>query len=270
LKHGGIFGIVTKRKGKHRHKRGYPVAVLIGFEENHAVLWRVFSKMVKPYITVELDRKRVDKKQLYLFHESVVDALRPMLKEGTRSIVVTAPMKTNYAREFLDHVQKHHAWLVRSGGPNAAVFGELVGSANQLHEVGDLVKTEEFHKAISKTTLGEANRILCLLEKHLNTVGDADVLCSIKEIEQLVYSQWKRGDPKPEYLLLTDRYLEGHKEKNRVHRLLQISKNKNIKTRVFKVETVVGSRLSQFGGIVLLTELERELKADREMNDKCT
>jgi len=261
LKYGGAYGIVAKRKGKHRHKRGYPVAVLIGFEEKHAVLWRVFSKTVKPYTTVELYRKRIDKKHLYIFHEAVVDALRPMLKEGTRSIVVTAPMKTNYTREFLDHIQKHHAWLVQSRGPNTATFGELIGSANQPHEVSDLVKTEEFRKVISKTTLGDANRILCMLEKRLNTVGDAaGVLYSLKEIEKLVYSQWKRDDPKPEYLLLTDRYLEDHKGKNRIHRLLQISKNKNIKTRVVKAETLMGNRLSQFGGLVFFTETGRDLK----------
>jgi len=46
---------------------------------------------VKLSLRLELDGKRTDEKVLYNFHESVVDALKPVLKEGVRSIVVTSP-----------------------------------------------------------------------------------------------------------------------------------------------------------------------------------
>lgn len=246
---------MTSAKRKRHYKRGYPVAVLVGFEDDHAVLWQVFSEVVKPQATVKLHGSRNDEKALYNFHESVVDALRPVFDEGVRSIVTAAPVRTDYSKEFLDHVRKHHAWLVQGKGVGAAVFGELVGSASQLSRVAELVKTKEFQKLINETTSGEADHIVDILEKRLNEIGgDTIVLYSLKEIEQLIYNQYERDGLKPEYLLLTDRYLAESGEKNRIHRLLQIAKNKNVKTRIINAETAAGKRLSQFGGLICLAE----------------
>ena len=237
-------------KMKRRRKRGYPVAVLVGFEEKRAVLWQIFSKVVKHYATVELEGK--DKEGFYNFRESVVDVLRPLLKEGVRSIIVTAPMKANYAKDFLDHVRKRHHWLLQQDGANSATFGELAGSAGQLHEVSELMKTTAFRKLLCEITSGDADRIIGTLEKRLNGIDDdsAVVLYSLEEIEELINGRWERGKLKPEYIMLTDRYLVDTKEKNRVHKLLQVSKNRSIKTRIVDVETKAGVRLSQLGGLV--------------------
>lgn len=242
-------------KQKHGYRRGYSVAILIGFEENRAILWRVFSNVVKPLATMELMRMRKDEKALYNFHEDVVNALRHVLEEGVKSIVVAAPLRTTYAEQFLNHVRKHHAWLTQDSGSGMAVFGRLVGLAGTFSEVANLVKTKEFRKLISETTSEEADRIVDVLEKRLNEIGSGTVvLYSLKEIENLIYGQWKQSNLKPEYLMLTDRYLAEHKEKNRIHRLLQIAKNKNVKTRIVSAETAAGKRLSQFGGIICFTE----------------
>jgi stalled ribosome rescue protein Dom34 len=241
---------------RRRYKRGYFVAVLIGFEEKRAVLWQIFSKIVKHHVTVEMDIN--DKKNLYNFRESVMDKLRPLLREGVRSIIITAPMKTNYAKDFLVHVQKHHQWLFQEDSSNNATFGELVGSAVQLHEVSELIKTKEFRSLLSETTSEDADHIIDTLEKRLNeTDGSSVILYSIKDIEELVYNQLEHSKLKPEYIILTNKYLADTKEKNRVHRLLQISKNKNIKTRIVKVETKAGVRLSQFGGLVCFTKTKQ-------------
>jgi len=241
---------------RRRYKRGYFVAVLIGFEEKRAVLWQIFSKIVKHHVTVEMDNN--DKKNLYNFRESVMYKLRPLLLEGVRSIIITAPMKTNYAKDFLDHVHKHHQWLFQENSSNNATFGELAGSAAQLHEVSELNKTKEFRSLLSETTSEDVDHIIDTLEKRLNeTDGDSVILYSIKDIEELVNSQLEHSKLKPEYIILTDKYLADTKEKNRVHRLLQISKNKNIKTRIVKVETKAGVRLSQLGGLVCFTETKQ-------------
>jgi len=239
-------------KRKRRYKRGYPVALLVGFEDDRAILWQVFSHVVKLHKTLELRGKRADKKVLYNFHESVVDALRPMLKEGVRSIVVTAPMKTTYAADFLDHMRKHHTYLIQSKKPDRATFAELVGSADQPHRVAELVKTKEFHMLITETTSQEAGHIVNVLEKHLYR-SNSVVLFSLKEIEDMVYDQQRHNDSRKEYLILTDKYLADSKDKNRIHRLLQISQNRKVKTRVVNAETPAGKRISQFGGIVFLT-----------------
>ena len=242
-----------KRRGHYR--RGYPVAVLIGFERNRAVLWQVFSNVVKPHAVVEYDGRREDDTASYNFHESIVDALRAVLKEGVRSVVLTAPMRTDYSKRFLDHVRKHHAWLTQSKGLSTATFSELVGSAGELHEVADLVKTKGFRQLIGETTEREADHIVDALEKRLASISDeAIVLFSLKEIEDLICGEWKSDKPRPEYLVLTDKFLADNREKSRVQRLLQISKNRNVRTRIVKAETAAGRRLMQLGGIACFTE----------------
>lgn len=245
---------MSKVKRKRRYRRGYLVALLVGFEDDHAVMWQVFSHVVKLSLRLELDGKRTDERVLYNFHESVVDALKPVLKEGIRSIVVAAPVRTTYAADFLVHVRKHHRYLIQSKSPNRANFAELVGSADNHIKVAELVKTKEFPKLIAETTSEEADHIINVLEKHLYSTGDNTVvLYSLKEIEDIVYDRGKRNEFGTAHLLLTDQYLADSKSKNRIHRLLQISKNKKMKTRIVNAETPAGNRISQFGGIVFFS-----------------
>lgn len=227
------------------------MALLVGFEDDHAVLWRIFSRVVKLSLRLELEGKRTDEKVLYNFHESVVDGLKPALKEGVRTIVVTAPARTTYAKDFVEHVRKHHRYLIQSKTPNRANFAELVGSANDDIKVAELAKTKEFTDLIAETTSEEADQVVNSLDKHLYGTGNNSVvLYSLKEIEDNIYSQEKSREFRTDYLLLTEKYLAGSKQKNRIHRLLQIAKNKKVKTRIINSETPAGTRISQFGGIV--------------------
>jgi stalled ribosome rescue protein Dom34 len=251
---------VTKPKRKRRYRRGYPVAVLVGFEADHAVLWRIFSRVAKPSLKVELDGKRTDEKALYNFHESVVDALKPVLKEGVKSVVVAAPSRTTYTADFMEHVRKHHRYLIQSKNENRANFAELVGSADSRVNVAELVKTRQFARIVAETTSEEADRIVDVMEKHLYRSGDgAVVLYSLKEIEDTIYDRNKKDEFVNAYLLLTDQYLAGSKSKNRIHRLLQISQNKKVKIRIVNSETTAGNRISQFGGIVFFSTLAKQL-----------
>lgn len=249
---------VIEVKRKKSYKRGYPVALLVGFEDDRAVLWQVFSHAVKLHLALKLEGKRTDAKALYNFHESAVDALRPMLKEGIRSIIVAAPIKTTYASDFLDHVRKHHSYLMQSKSPNKAAFAELMGSANQPHRVAELVKTKEFRELISDTTSGEADHTIDMLEECLSTAdSNCIVMFSLKEIEDIVYDRERNNNFRTEYLMLTAKYLADSKDKSRVQRLLQISKNKKVKTRIVNTETPAGKRINQFGGIVFFTTPNR-------------
>ena len=240
---------------KRRYRRGYPVALLVGFESNHVVLWRIFSRVVKSSVRLELNGRRTDEKVLYNFHESVVDALKPVLKEGVRTIVVTSPARTKYSQNFLDHVHKHHMYLIQLKSSNRANFAELVGSADDRLKVAELVKTKQFKELIAETTSEEANHVVNSLEKHLyGNITKSVVIYSLKEIEDTIYSRGKNKTSRTEYLLLTNKYLADSKQKNRIHRLLQISKNKKVKTRVVNIETLAGNRINQFGGIVFFTK----------------
>ena len=234
------------------YKRGYPVAIIAGLEQNQVVLWKIFSHVAKHETTINLENRN-DTKTLYNFHESIINALRPTLKEGVRSIIIAAPAKTNYSQEFLTHIKAHHTWLLQ--GPNKASFSEITALASTPTQVANLTSTSAFKQLINETTAQETENLMEILEKRLNT-ADNLVLFSLEEAENLILSRQTPGKPKPEYLLLTDSYLSGSRQKNRLHRLMQIAQNKQVKTRIVNSESPAGIRLNQLGGLVCLLKLE--------------
>lgn len=236
---------------KKGYRRGYPVAVLAGLEEDRAVLWKVFSNVVKPEKTVWLNGTWNDQKAVYNFLESVINALRPTLKEGVRSIILAAPARTGYTQIFIDHVGAHHAWLTQ--GPGKATFSHATGSATTTSDVAALARTPMFTRLVGETTQKESENLIDILEKHLNASDQHTyTLYSLKEIEELILAPQKPGTPKPEYLMLTDKYVANCREKHRINRLMQIAANKNVKTRVVNAESSSGHRLTQLGGMVCL------------------
>ncbi len=249
---------VTKTNRKRRYRRGYPVAILIGFESDHAAIWHIFSRVAKPTSKLELAGRRTDEKILYNFHESVIDALKPTLREGVKTIVVAAPARTAYTTDFMEHVLKHHRYLIQSKNPNRANFAEIAGSADSPTQVAELVKTPQFTKIVAKTTSKEAEHIVGALEKQLYGTGDgAVILYSLNEIEDIIYDRSRKDDFENAYLLLTDQYLAASISKSRIHRLLQISQNMKVKTKVMNAETAAGTRISQFGGIIFFSTLAK-------------
>ncbi|MCL1965872.1 MAG: hypothetical protein FWF66_01355 [Candidatus Bathyarchaeota archaeon] len=230
------------------YKRGYPVAVLVGLEQSQAAIWKIYSKVAKPDANICLSGSRADAKALYSFYEAIIDRLRPVLKEGVKSVLVASPQKTSYRQDFLDHVKGHHQWLFQ--GANRATFRQIVGSAVTQTQVSSITCLEEFKQSISDSTFEEAENIMKLFEKQLNS-ADRLVLFSLEEAESAIYNPEIHGTVKPEYLLLTDSYLAGDKRKARVNRLMQIAQNKKIKTRVVSKESPAGVRLNQFGGLVV-------------------
>ena len=240
---------------KRRYKRGYPNAILAGMEETYSVLWKIFSRVVKPEKTITFEGSRSNLKDLYNFHELIVNALRPTLKEGVRSIILVSPAKTTFTAEFTEHVRQHHRWLVR--GPNKAVFSQITGSAGNLSQVAKLAKSSIFRQIINLTAAEETENLIEVLEKRLNSSEERNhVLFSLEEVETAVLSKHKPGRLKPEYLLLTDKYLSDSREKSRLLRLMQIAANRKVKTRVVKDESPAGIRLLQLGGIVCIAQIE--------------
>jgi len=246
---------VSALKTKKKYKRGYPVAILIALEEDKAVLWKVFSEVVKSENTLHINGARNIPKALYNFHESIINALRPTLKEGVRSIILVAPSKTNYDQEFINHVREHHTWLTQ--GPNKAAFSKITGSASTPFQVAALARTPIFRQLISETAVEETENLIEILEKRLNVSSKNNlVLFSLEEAENLILGPQKTDRPKPEYLLLTDNYLSNSREKNRLHRLMQIATNRKVKTRIVDAKSTAGQRLAQLGGLVCLVRLE--------------
>ncbi|MCL1977842.1 MAG: hypothetical protein FWG55_07075 [Candidatus Bathyarchaeota archaeon] len=221
----------------------------MGVEQSQAAIWKIYSQVAKPDANIHLEGPRSDSKALYSFHEAIINTLRPILKEGVKSIIVAAPQKTSYSQEFLNHVKGHHQCLFQ--GANKATFKQIVGSAVTHAQVSSITSSNEFKQSISDSTFEEAENLRELIEKRLNA-PESLVMFSLEEAEDAIYSHETSGKPQPEYLLLTDNYLAGDKRKARLNRLMQIAQNKKIKTRIVNKESTAGARLNQLGGIVCL------------------
>lgn len=238
---------------KHKkYKRGYPVAILVGIEQDQAVLWQIFSQVAKSQQIIPLHGERKNQKELYIFHESIMNALRPILKEGVKSIVIASPPRTFYSQDFLSHIKDHYTWLLQ--GPTKATFSLITGSAIVPQQVALLTKTATFKKLIQKNAIEETENLMEILEKRLNKTDNL-VLFSLQEAEKLILNQHPVGKPQPEYLLLTDDFLEETRQKNRINRLMQIAARNGVKTRVINCKSNAGNRLMQLGGIVCLAKL---------------
>ncbi len=228
------------------------MAIIIGLAETSAGLWHAYSRVVKPGATVRLEGYRNNAKAVYNFHEGIINALRPTLREGVRSIILASPPRTTYTQEFTEHVKRHHAWLAQ--GANKVAFAEMTGSATTRSDVSALAKTAVFAKLIEDATGEETGDLLDLLESRLNdNSGRYAVLFSIDEAENLILHQQKSGFV-PEFLFLTNKYLSSSRQKGRVNRLMQVAANRKVRTRVVDGETAAGKRLSQLGGIVCLAK----------------
>jgi stalled ribosome rescue protein Dom34 len=226
----------------------------VGLNEAQAFLWKVYSHVVKPEKTLHIVGYRSDPKAVYNFNESIINALRPAMKEGVKSIILASPPRTDYASNFLKHVREHHTWLFQ--GSSKATFAEITGSAGTIHEVTVLTRAPEFRRIVGETNLEETENLLELLEKRLNAPNQEPlVLYSLEEIEEKILGSWLPGKPKPEYLLLTDTYLSTVRQKNRVQRLMQIAINKAVKTRIVNAKTAAGKRMLQLGGMVCIMKM---------------
>ncbi len=228
------------------YRRGYPVAVLVGVESDHAVIWQIYSQVAKPQQKILLGDRR-DQKALYNFHEAIVNALRPILKEGVRSIIIASPPRTSFGQNIQNHFTAHHQWLTQ--GTNKATISLIDGSASTPPQVSALTQKPAFKQLIQDNVAEETENLLESLEKCLNLNL---IVFSLEEAENLILTSQAPGKPKPEYLLITNDYLAGVRQKNRIHRLMQIAQNKKVKTRVIDAESNAGVRLTQLGGIVCL------------------
>ena len=245
---------------KRKPKRGFLTALLIGFDENYFHTWKVYSHSLRVYKNIRLVRKwkYLDTKQKYHVLEELVNLIRFVIQDGLKSILLASPPKTDYSAKFLEHINKHHQWLVRSRGYNQVSIGEIVGTANNLDSATYLISQEKSLDIIQETTSDEVGLLVNQLNKIIN-IGDPDklLLYNLEEIESLIYGRGKKDKTaaeKLDFLIVTEGFINNNKNKNRIHRLLQIAKNKGIITKTISIENPASDRFNQFGGILAFKE----------------
>jgi stalled ribosome rescue protein Dom34 len=222
-----------------RRRRGYPLAVLVGLEGDRGAIWNIYSESVRPGDRIQGDDE-------YSFYESIVDLLRPSLKQGTKSILIATDDEREY-RRFLEHIEKHQSWLLKGWGLNTATFEHISEPAMDIEQVRRLVKAHGFREKLSEVTQGGIDQVMGVLERRLNDPeGIETVLFTLREVEDAVYGSGES----PEYILVTELFRSRHRR--RIDRLLQIAANKKVRTRIIQTDIQAGVRLSQFGGLVCM------------------
>ncbi len=213
--------------------------MLVGIEGRQASTWNIFSESIKPGDGVKGDNE-------YNFYESIVDALRPGIKEGVKTILVAAPDEKDY-QGFMNHIRRHQGWLLRGWSLNTVTFEHMPELAMSYDQVRVLVKSDGFRGRLSAATQGDIRQVMEFLERRLNDPeGIETLLFTLEDAEDRVF----RGDKRPEYILVTDVFRSGRRR--RVDRLLQVATNKGVRTRIVEADTSYGARITQFGGFVCM------------------
>ncbi|MBY9008340.1 MAG: hypothetical protein KGD74_00580 [Candidatus Lokiarchaeota archaeon] len=242
------------KKRKKRVRRGHPIALLIGLHDNDVVFWRIFSETIRLHFKINRGRKRrnQNEKQLFHFHEEMINKLRPIIKEGIRSVILLSPPKKEYSDEFLNHVNKHHSWLLKKGD-KSVVFSKIIGNQAKTQKDVYYLKTQEnFKDIVEETSNQEALLILEDLTEIINKNEKfSKILYTWREIDYELRLIIKNPNlPKPNYIILTEEYLKNPKNRNKTDRILQIAKNLEIKTKIVNQETEAGISVKNFGGLV--------------------
>jgi stalled ribosome rescue protein Dom34 len=211
---------------RRKRRRGYPLAVLIGIEGDQV--------------------DRIQECDEYSFYESIIDLLRPSLKQGTKSILIASDDERDYQR-FLGHIEKHQSWLLKGWGLNTATFEYISEPAMNIEQVRRLVKLHSFQEKLSEATHGDMGQVFRVLEKRLNdSQGIEMILFALNEVEDAIYDSMES----PEYIIVTEFFRSNHRR--RIDRLFQFAANKKVRTRIIKTDTPTGTRLSQLGGLVCM------------------
>lgn len=213
--------------------------MMIGIQDHEAAVWNIYSESVKP-------GQRITEESPYELHESIVDSLRPKIKQGVKTVLVASADDKDYAG-FMDHVEKHHSWLIKGWDLNKATFEHVPMAAMNERQVRGIVKTNSFKEKLSTASSRDLVNVMKVLEERLNDTDRIDTLLfSLEEVEAHVY-----GGGDAECLLVTDQFHERHKR--RIQRLIQISANRKIQTKIVPADTAAGARVTQFGGLVCIT-----------------
>ncbi len=216
-----------------RGRRGYPTAMLIGLDDKAAHFWTIYSESVKP--SKKIIRGGEDEKSAYKFHEDVVQSIRDLLPEGFNGIIVTSEERTQHTSRLLDHITKHHRWLM-----DKVTIRQLTGKAGTTSEVIQLIKANKLQKTVQDATVEASGKLLNLLDRALK---EDNVLYTVEELSAAL-----NIDRKPIAVLITEEFDRRNRRNHRFQSLIQIARNLGATVTILKPNNPASTRLSQLGG----------------------
>lgn len=222
-----------------------------------AIIWDLFSIKSKQRKILKLGMKfkNSDEKHTFHFFEEIVDLLRPQIRLGMKAIIVIQPKRLDIFESFQVHLHKHHQWLFREG-KHQIVLEKFDRNVDSLEKLQDLRTSEPFTEFMESLLEDEADNTIQLFEELLNNESYI-MLYRVMEAYDFLKTKKKQLETSIEYIFLTANYREKSKNKQFLQHFLQIAKNKNVLIKTFDSETSMGSRLAQFGGLVIFVHQNR-------------
>lgn len=149
-------------------------------------------------------------------------------------------------------MNKHHSWLLKKGDKQV-VFSKIIGNQAKNQKDVNYLKTQETFKEIVEETSNQEG--LLILEELTEIINKNDkfskILYTWREIDyELRLFKKNPNLAKPNYIILTEEYLNNPKNRNKTYRILQIAKNFKIKTKIVSQESEAGVIVEKFGGLV--------------------
>ncbi|TFH30557.1 MAG: hypothetical protein E4G98_01825 [Promethearchaeota archaeon] len=244
------------KQRKKPSKRGYPVAVALSIYEKkelQATLWQIFSSRIQGAQNYNLGRKfqNSDEKQKYHFFETLVNIIRPEIRQGVKALILFHPRDLDISTPFLEHLQKHHQWLFRQG-KHQITLQTFHRRIKTLADIKILQEMPEYASFFADLLLNEAESALDFFEDLMNN-PHFSIYYTFEEAEPYLKDL---RDPKSkssplEYIFLTSLFRETCRKKQHMNNFLQMAQNLGVHIKTFDSDTPMGARLSQFGGLVI-------------------
>jgi hypothetical protein len=230
--------------------------VLLGVDESRATIWMIHSESIAPGGTIKCEHmgSAGTSSPGYNYFEAIVSRLKSVFETGVKTIVIAGSKNVGTAEEFMTHVRKHHAYLLKEGQTRTIHPSVLDGEAGNVPAALKLVKSDKF-KAITASTLDqETSSIIDILEAVINNpAGIVHVHFTIDEIDAIFQALRDEEGQIPEYVLMTEVFYAANKSDARLQRVFTFAKKLKVKTRVVQSKTGPGARIAQLGGLVCFT-----------------
>lgn len=223
----------------------------MGLEEKIAYIWHLYSSKFEIVGTIKKGGVHSHQNPIYTFFETLIDKIRPIIREGTRSIVIVTPPKSEIFNIFLLHIKDHHQWLINPKSQNKVSLTNIIGKARDRKDIELLRQNPDFASVLSDSIGDEYANLAAIFHKRFNSPETHEgFFFLMNEIEEVVDSERIGLDFEPEYILLSDQFWISHKTQRKVQQLLDRAKNKGFKIKILNKNEDFGKKVQDFGGIV--------------------
>ena len=219
-----------------KQKRGYLLALLINIDNEETQIWDVYSELLKLFKIINKNSND------YTYYEKLINIIRQKIKTGVNSIIILQKQKQDTAKKILEHINKHHKWLIT--GNNRLFINSLEISLKENENIEGLIKNKEFNKILEEIIELETKELSYKLEEAIN---ENKIYYSIIEISQIIKETNIQG-----YILISEEFDIENRNNSKYRSLIQISKNKGVKNKIIKLNSILSSRIIDLGGIVFI------------------